>query len=109
MTAWRLPPTARIGYREYALKTWPRTDANCAGAVGIHEEYTQTIRVSDELVPNQAAAILLHEIMYACWRNVDTTGDIEEHAVSVLSENLAQVWRDNPAVVAFITKNLRAS
>lgn len=106
--AWKLPPTARIGYRTYTLAAWPVQEAITAGARGVHEYHTTTIRVADDLLPAEAAETLLHEILHACWRNVSLKGDVEENAVSVLADNLAQVWRDNPAVVAFISKNLGA-
>lgn len=105
-TRCKLPTSCRISYRTYDLSWWPVNEARSANARGVHEDHTSAIRIAEDLTPADAAETLIHEILHACWRNVSLSGDVEENAVSVLADNLAQVWRDNPAVIKWVSAQL---
>lgn len=53
--------------------------------------------------PVEAANTLLHEILHACWYTAQIQDeDKEERTITAFANQLTQVWRDNPAVIAWI-------
>jgi hypothetical protein len=52
--------------------------------------------------------VILHELLHAIWWDGGLEkGDDEERVVRVLATRLMQVWRDNPALIKFITGGLK--
>ena len=99
-----LPPRAIIGHRIYKLLPWPKVEASDERARGSHWDKTGEIKVADDLLPHDAAEVLIHELLHACWRGLPE--DVEERCVTTLAENLAQVWADNPDVVRWISRKI---
>lgn len=100
-----LPKSVRIGYRTYQIKEWSKEDARGAGFDGWCDRTAHIIKVRTDPGPIEAANTLLHEILHACWTNLPgISGDQEEAAVSMLSDNMLQMWRDNPEIIRFISK-----
>ena len=102
-----LPTSIKIGHTVLKVKRMTDKESHYGEMRGKYEPYKQTILVWEDLLPSDAAETMLHEILHACWRNVSLTGDVEENAVSVLAEGLAQVIRDNPDVVKCLVKFLK--
>lgn len=105
----KLPKTIRIGYHDFAIEAWPSAIAQASDRLGECDKLNNIIRVSDNLNDRTAANTLLHEVMHACWYIAGLeANDSEERTVNCLSNQLAQVWRDNPAFVAYLTAGLGA-
>lgn len=102
-----LPSPLVIGHVDYVVSPMSRHDGASLEALGVIEWESERIRIRDELSPARTAEILLHEILHACWRNVSLQGDVEENAVSVLGENLTQVFRDNPHLLKWLAGTLK--
>lgn len=73
------------------------------------DHYERVIRIDDALDSTKSANTLLHELFHAIWTTYALENDDkEERVVTVLSNGLAQVWRDNPDLVKFLNKSLSA-
>jgi hypothetical protein len=93
-----------IGYRPYRIEEWSAAAASGAGKFGEVCHTSFLIKIRSDVDAIEIANTLLHEILHCCWRNgVLDEKDDEERVVLVLANQLLQVWRDNPAVVAFMT------
>jgi hypothetical protein len=100
----KLPATVKIGHLDFAIVLASAADIGAYGDCNVDE---QRIRVDKGLKPQTLAETLLHEILHASWpTHMKTIGGKEEDVVSALSPNLAQVWRDNTALVQWVTFNL---
>jgi hypothetical protein len=101
----KLPTSVIVGYRTYAIEELSVERSDADDIVGLHHNHPPKIEVRTEgIAPEDAANTLLHEILHACWEvgNLPKRAS-EEKAVHMLSNQLAQVWRDNPQVVAWVT------
>ena len=108
MPAPKLPASVRIGHRKFTIK---RATVKELGedTLGDISTLRATIRIRKDLLPQDAADTMLHEVYHGCWPPVPKSlphEDVEEYVVTALAENTAQVWRDNPALVAWISHNL---
>jgi hypothetical protein len=105
--ALNLPSKVVVGFQTYKIERLDRAEAVARCVDGDFNAYTGTIRVRvDGVTPDFAANTLLHEILHACWLAGDLgAASPEEKAITVLANQLLQVWRDNPKVVSFITKH----
>jgi len=102
----KLPGSIKVGYQTVALELASREDLIDAYGDCNHEK--QRIRIGDWLKPQQAAETLIHELLHAVWPNRwSHVGDIEETLVTGLAPNIAGVWRDNPAIVAWLSWALK--
>lgn len=101
----KLPASAIIGHRNYSLAMWPTIEAKLEEARGVHYSHANTIKIADDLQPADAGEVMIHELLHACWRGLPTND--EERIVTTLAENLAQVFADNPALVAWTMRKLR--
>ena len=99
------PSKIRVGYRSINVAFVEASDLP-EDKDGIFDEAGAQIKIADTLSPQDAAQVTLHEVIHACWRRISLEGDVEENAVEVLSENLAQVWRDNPSLIQWISAGL---
>ena len=102
------PSFIDIGHRRYTIRTFDRRESDNEKRRGVIDEWAHTIRIWEDMRPSDAAETLIHEVLHACWRNVPTSGDMEENVVEILAQNLAEVWRRNPHVIKWITKNVAA-
>ncbi len=100
--------TIRVGYRDFAVEDWNRQTAVSAERYGECDKNYGIIRVSTDYGPHRTAATLIHETLHACYA-VSGLADKEpeEKVVTVLSQVLAQVIRDNPDFVAYLSEALR--
>lgn len=103
----RMPRSVRVGHRLFEIVSWDASAAEAEGARGDCRDDPPVIRISNGLKPFDKAEVMLHEVFHACWRHLPSERVSEEAAVTVLAENFAQVWRENPKLVAWITDNLK--
>lgn len=105
------PTTARVGYRDYRIESWPTMAASGEGCLGQTCNVTGTIKVNQALIaeqPVKAANTLIHELLHACWFVGGLKDDDDqERNVTVLANQLTQLWRDNPPVIAYLAENLK--
>lgn len=103
-----LPSNIRIGYADYSVEDWAYTEALSNGNDGECHNQTRTIRVRNDLNPGRKANVLLHEILHAAYNMGDLSdGCSEEKVVTVLANQLTQVWRDNPEFIRFMEGSFR--
>lgn len=104
------PVSVRVGYREYRIVRWDKHDSRAEHQWGQTRHAQLEIRVCEmtlESNPVESANTLLHEILHACWSVGDIDDkDEQEKTVTVLANQLTQVWRDNPSVVAWLDAQL---
>lgn len=101
------PTSVRVGYRDFDVVEWDRKDAEASGRYGECDKANAIIRVSTDRGSVKAANTLIHEILHAAWDIGDMPGKVdEEKVVTVLANQLSQVWRDNPGLVAYLTDAL---
>ena len=110
MPAPKMPASVRIGHRRFTIKlsTVKELGDDTRGDIAW---LRATIRIRKDLLPQDAAEVMLHEVYHGCFPHVPKSlpqEDVEEYVVTALAENTAQVWRDNPALVAWLSHNLGA-
>lgn len=104
----KLPTTVRIGYRDFAIEDWDTKQAASSSRYGECDKANAIIRVDTTYGPVKSASTLLHEIMHGCYDIVGLTDeDNEERTVTQLSNQMTQVFRDNPDVLAYLRACLR--
>lgn len=100
------PSTVRVGYRDYKVIVFPASESRAEQCLGRCDNHRGQIKVDETIIaeePAQAANTLLHEIIHACWYVGDIENDDkQEKTVSVLTNQLGCVWRDNPDVIAYL-------
>lgn len=103
----RLPKQIRIGGIDYTVQ--PRTFVQLEGKSGTHSRMEATIEIANG-VPQETANTLLHEVLHGCYQQAELRADdSEERIVSALSNQLCQVFRDNPKFVSWLTKGVKRS
>jgi len=102
-----LPSTVRIGYRDFEIIEWSREEADGRKQNGMCDVDEGKLCVCSAMGPQKTAEVLLHEVLHAAWHAGNLAGkEAEERAVSGLAPQLAQIWRDNPRLVEFVTASL---
>lgn len=101
-----LPKTIKIGARTYKISLWEAREAQAAGARGHHWFDTGWIKIAENSDIELKANTLLHEILHGCWSQGDLSDDEQEHTVTVLANQLTQVFQDNPEVIKYLQKAL---
>ena len=104
--ATKLPPSIRVGYRDFKLEHWPVNEARADQSYGQCDKGNAIIRIDASISASVTANTVLHELLHACWTHIPE--EHEELTVSVLADHLTQVWRDNPELVKWLTKNIGA-
>lgn len=67
-----------------------------------------TIRVDETQPPYLEAEILIHEVLHAIWASRGLTPRItEEKAVTALATGLAEVFRDNHGLMAYLESRIK--
>lgn len=104
-----LPDKVRVGYRDYRVAAMSPMEStgkdrfgecdNCAGAIGVRED----------LAADKQVNTMVHELLHACWYVADLPRGKQERIVTALANQLTQVWRDNPALVAWIGARILAA
>ncbi|MGN6146618.1 MAG: hypothetical protein ACTHOP_23880 [Mesorhizobium sp.] len=106
-----IPRLIRVGPLDYTVAGWAADRAGSERALGMCDRELLAIWIKEGLPVHKAAEVLLHEVLHAIY---DVTGlgagepeTREERIVAALGFQLLQVWRDNPALVAFFERVLR--
>lgn len=109
MSQINLPRGLRIGYRDFTVEPWDPLDASGYAKFGSFSNMAGVIRIRADLPPQEMANTLLHEVLHVCHftGGIQDGGKTEEETVVVLTNQLAQVWRDNPEFVAFMSAALK--
>ena len=102
----RMPRAIKVGHRRFEVISWLDHAADVEEARGDYRIEPPTIRVAKRLKSPDKAETMIHEVFHACWRGLSSENVTEEQAVSVLAENFAQVWADNPDLIAWISSCL---
>ena len=99
-----LPKTIRVGYRDYAVEAYDKPPIEHAGEC---DSNWASIKIDVNYGPQRSAELLMHELLHAVYRSGNlAVGDEEERVVTTLANQLAQVWRDNPEFVTFMSSCL---
>jgi antirestriction protein len=99
-----LPKSVRVGHRDFAIEDWQITDAVSEGRYGDCDKMNAKIRVCTSHDTARTVETLIHETLHACWEAGSLgSKETEEKAVTVLAKQLAQVLRDNPHLVQYVT------
>lgn len=107
MSTRRLPTSVRVGCFDYAIEEWSPHLAATAQRLAECDRDNLVIRVRSDLPRQRIAEAVLHEILHAAFdAGACEVGD-EERIVGVLGGMLAQVWRDNPEIVSYLSAALR--
>jgi len=100
----KLPSVIKVGHIDFSIVLVPGCDIDAYGDCNLDE---QRIRIDKDLKPHVMVETVLHEVSHACWpAHIRTVGGSEETVVSSLTPNLLQVWRDNKALIHWITHTL---
>lgn len=102
-----MPTHLRVGPVVYRVVEMGYQQAEAAGSDGCCEFRVKIIRVREDLNRDDKARILLHEVMHAAYNMGDLSdGCTEEKVVTVLANQMAAIWRDNPDFVRFMNDAL---
>ena len=99
-----LPTSVRVGAYKIAIVLTPESDMN--EALGDFTLNSRRIRLMDDLTGALLADALIHEITHAIWNIGGLTGKQaeEEQAAQVMGAYWAQVYRDNPKLIAWLVE-----
>lgn len=102
------PKTVKVAYRDYRIELFHHWEAVDKQRFGEHDGNQGVIRLDANLDPMKAVNTMLHELLHAVWLafNVPDKKAVEEEVVGPVSNGLVTVFRDNPALVAWIAKTL---
>mgnify|MGYP001609000495 CR=1 FL=1 len=105
----KLPAKIKVGGLDFRVEAWAQPSARGSQRFGEFSAAEELIRVQvADRSPMFVLEVLLHEIVHAIWwvgglRN----GDDEERCAQVMGPAWAQIFRDNPELVAFIQDSVR--
>jgi hypothetical protein len=106
----KLPARVKIGYADYAIRIESRTEAEEGGRNGLTLNEAQQIRINGAVRAQRQAEAVVHEMLHAIWCVFDVerlaAGD-EEKTVTLLSDGLTTVMRDNPELFRCLQRALR--
>jgi hypothetical protein len=103
-----IPTSIRVGYRDYRVEMWSAITATSSERYAECDRVALVIRVREDLPEQFKAECVLHETLHAAYDMAGLeSGDPEERTVSLLSNQLAAIWRDNPDLVAYLSEALR--
>lgn len=105
-----LPKSVKVGYRTYQVTPSPQQATSIQREYnGLHCLERGVIEIEPSLDDVHKAQVFLHELLHACWAVGCVPDEDEERAVSILARMLTQVFQDNPDVISWISKNVKAS
>ena len=102
----RMPRAIKVGHRQFEVISWMDRAADAQGARGDCCADPPRIRIARGQTRADKAETMIHEVFHACWRGLSSENVTEEQAVSVLAENFAQVWADNPDLITWVSSCL---
>lgn len=99
-----LPPKIKVACFDIDIIAWGSSAANARRAYGEFSNEEKLIRIDTTVDRWQVFSTLLHEINHAvyCAYGIQDE-DKEERIVDVMGNAWAQIYRDNPHLVEWIT------
>lgn len=99
------PKTVRVGPFDYKVETVDHLKDDTGELLGQHDPHTNTIRLNGRIENEQIKAeTLFHELLHAVWNIFGLSNpEEEEAAVHKMSVGVAMIFRDNPALVKYLT------
>lgn len=102
-----LPKSIRVG--PFDVEVRPMSLVNAEKAWGLFYGNDQAIELAPNMGKHRQAMTLLHELLHAVWTYNGLSKSEDEHVgeeavVDALSRGLAQVWRDNPELFRWFSK-----
>lgn len=102
-----IPQPIKVGYRSFRIELIPPKDGRIGVYTGQMDFHAGAIFLSPGLDRNQAAEVVIHEVLHGIWRvfglpDNDENKDArlepmtQERCVSSISFGLATVMKDNP-------------
>ncbi len=103
----KLPPLLYLGYRDIKLK---RTGSLPPEEYGNWSPDKGQIAIATGKQPVEEANTVLHEVLHACLKlsadPITESEEKEERLVTVLANQLTEVWRRNPDLIAYLDARL---
>ena len=99
------PASVRVGPHTYRLVMVPDGVMDDAGRVGHCCPERLVIALDSGQRPSQLADTILHELVHALLRSVDLESAEEERVCLALGPGLLALVRDNPSLVAWLTRS----
>ena len=99
-----IPASIRVGFCDFTVEalTEPKK------VLGDIEADHARIRIDVDRPAPMVATTLLHEVLHGAWYMANLPNKAEEEdVVTSLAYQIAQVWRDNPDLVAYLSEALR--
>lgn len=108
MTKAKLPSTIRVGALDFDLCFISGVDAEAKGIYGECCQFHQYINLRRDLSDDRLVDVLMHELTHAIsgtYGLYDPKSDDipEERLANVMGAAWAQIWRDNPALLKWLT------
>jgi hypothetical protein len=102
----QLPEMIVISGFDIAIEKWSTVGAHASHRYGEFSSIEQLIRISESHAhPTMLLDTVIHEIMHAIyWAAGVEDEDKEERIVSAMSSAWMQIWRDNPALLAWVVR-----
>ncbi len=100
----RMPRKLRLGAFDYAVVVWDG-ESDDWGQID-QDNHTISIWPNEMPSTNHLVSILIHEILHSFYNEATQIGG-EETTVSVFSERLVDLFRDNPKLLTWIKKGLK--
>lgn len=100
----KLPSSVRVGFRDFEIVGLDHMDENNFGDCDVNKS---VIRICTNFTGPRVANTTIHEVLHAAWSSARLGNkEGEERVVTHLADQLTQIWRDNPELVAFISASL---
>ena len=93
-----VPTSIKVGYRTYSVSLMDHWESTDKQAFGRCDNNGGRIELDAHMDAPKAANTLLHELMHAVWYVWGMDRKVEEEpAVTIMSNGLTTIMRDNPA------------
>lgn len=103
----KLPKIVYLGYRDLNLKRSPTMGNE---EYGHFDSVKGIISISTGRHPHEEANTVLHEILHAMLNlsadPVTEKEEVEERLVTVLANQITELWRRNPDLIAYLDAKL---
>ena len=106
----KYPKSIRIGPYDVKILTMSGDRADARKAFGFFTGDTISITMDESIpCPIRATEVFIHEVFHAvCYiYNIEIKKDNEERIVYAMGVAWTQIYRDNPHLLKWITKNLK--
>ncbi len=102
-----LPSSIRVGCADVTVIVWTALGAAGARRWGEWSAIEQVIRIQENMPSGpRAVEAVLHEVLHAIWWAYSMPEEklAEEQTVSILGAAMTALWRDNPALLAWVAR-----